>query len=98
MSDDRLLNLLAELASEARDLGCTEADLRAVDLTTEWLVIRNGRLETEAPTYDKGVGVRVRMGPSAGFAATPKRDAKSIRAALVAAAAMARETKSLAHS
>jgi TldD protein len=98
MSDDRLLNLLAELASEARDLGCTEADLRAVDLTTEWLVIRNGRLETETPTYDKGVGVRVRIGPSAGFAATPNRDAKSIRAAIVAATSMARETKSLAHT
>ena len=97
MSDDPLLNLLSEIALEARKLGCTEADLRAVDLTTEWLVVRNGRLETETPTYDKGIGIRVRIGPSAGYAATPNHDASSIRSALAAAAAMARETKDLGY-
>ena len=47
MPDDPLVLLMSELVQEAKTLGCHEADLRAVDLTTEWLVVRNGRLETE---------------------------------------------------
>lgn len=97
MPDDPLVLLMSELVQEAKTLGCHEADLRAVDLTTEWLVVRNGRLETESPTYDTGVGVRVRIGSSPGYAATANRDPASIRLAMKAAADMARATKALSY-
>lgn len=70
MTDERM-DLAAKAVDSALALGVDYADVRVNHLKREDLVLKNGALgHAEAPE-EYGVGVRVRFGGCAGFAAAP---------------------------
>ncbi|MBR59447.1 MAG: peptidase C69 [Myxococcales bacterium] len=91
------LDLLSEIAQEARKLGCTEADLRYVDRRLEWVTVRNGRLQTCSDLSDAGVGVRVRIGQATGYAGCPSSDPRALREGLARAVAMAKASNTVTY-
>ena len=90
---DPLLAIASEIASEARKLGCDEAEIRIVDRELDWLTVRNKKLESRTFLQDEGVGVRVRFKGAPGYAASSDRSPESIRNALQDALAIARSVQ-----
>ncbi|MGD1011192.1 MAG: TldD/PmbA family protein [Acidimicrobiales bacterium] len=54
----------------ARELGCEHAEVRIERIRTQFVRLRDGRLETSADNVELGVGLRVVKDGSFGFAAT----------------------------
>ena len=87
---DSLLDSLAEVAREARRLGCEEADMRAVDRELDWLTVQGTEVRGRKLLVDRGVGVRVRIDGVTGYAGSRDRGPKALREALARAIEMAR--------
>ena len=67
---DRLAALRDAALSEARRLGCSDAELRVERVRSQRLALRDGRLEGAADDTEVGMGLRVVVDGAMGFAAT----------------------------
>jgi TldD protein len=83
------LDLLTELMATAEGR-CSYAEARHVDRRAEALAVRAGDVDDFAASAAEGIGVRVRVGGSWGFAATRDVSKAGAQAALAQALAIAR--------
>ncbi len=67
---DRLAALRDAALSEARRLGCSDAELRVERVRSQHVALRDGRLEGAADDTEVGMGLRVVADGAMGFAAT----------------------------
>ena len=92
--DDLPLDALRSSALErAERLGCDHAELRVEVMRSQFLALRDGRVETSLDEVDVGVGVRVLAEGAFGFAATVDVQAGAGGELAEAAAEMARVTR-----
>jgi hypothetical protein len=69
--DDDLLAAIRDTAlTAARDAGCSHAEVRVERIRSQWIRLRDARLESAADDTEIGVGVRVVREGSIGFAAS----------------------------
>ena len=95
--DERFLALpLAELDAvaleRAKSKGATDAEIRIEQITEQYLVLRDGAVEGTSDDVEIGVGVRVIVDGSMGFAATVELSADAVSRAVDAAVEAARLT------
>jgi TldD protein len=81
--------------TEAQRLGASHAEVRIEQVRTQYVALRDGRVETTADDTELGVGLRVVHDGSIGFAATVAVDAEAA-AGLAAQAVAAAATTALA--
>jgi len=87
MIDETLLLRAVDLA---RELGATYAEARFQEDVEDSIVMRNGRVIAVATSTLRGVGIRVLVSGSLGFAATDRLDWGSIESTVAAAVSRAR--------
>ena len=83
-------DLALQALDDAMTAGADYADVRAVVEDNESLTVQDQRVEGVARETSRGVGIRVLVGGSWGFAATARLDAAHIAAAAKSAVAIAR--------
>ncbi len=84
---DELASHVLEAAGHA---GCEHAELRVERIRSQAVALRDGELETVADDAETGVGLRVVLGGTIGFAAGVAFDERSVRALLDQAIEIAR--------
>jgi TldD protein len=84
-----MLDLLVDLVDRASGR-CAYAEARHVSTDDEHLLVRNGQVERVDSESGEGIGVRVRVGGSWGFAASRDATPAGAERALASALAMAR--------
>ena len=98
---DILASVRAASLEEAARLGATEASVRVEEIRSQYVSLRDGAPETTADDTELGVGLRVVVDGSVGFAATVDLSAdaaarlarQAVDAARVAALARSRATE-----
>ena len=95
--DGDLVTALSDAALQRADqLGCTAAEVRVERVRSQVLGVRDTELETSVDDTDSGVGVRVVVNGSIGFAATVERSAEAAVRLVDLAVASARATSGTA--
>jgi len=87
------LDLLYKALDEACKAGATYADARYQEYVYEHIVVENGSLKEYSKTFRKGVGLRVLLGGSIGFASTNDLSPQSIEETVRYAISAARSIK-----
>ncbi len=87
MIDEGLLVSAVELATSR---GATYAEARYQEDVSDFVLMRNGRVLSLSTSVVRGVGIRVLVGGSLGFAATDRLDRESVNAAVEEAVSRAR--------
>ncbi len=64
---------------EAKSAGAEYVDVRLVKITDEMIIVRNGKLRTVQSIESYGIGVRVLLNGSWGFASTSRVDEENVR-------------------
>jgi TldD protein len=93
---DRVTALTGAALERAGRLGCTHAEVRVEEVRSQIVGLRDADLETAADDTDSGVGVRVVLDGSIGFAATVERTPEAAARLVDQAVASARATAATA--
>jgi TldD protein len=93
---DRVSALTSAALQRAGELGCTHAEVRVEEVRSQMLSLRDAGLETAADDTDSGVGLRVVLDGSIGFAATVERTPDAVARLADQAVASARATAATA--
>jgi TldD protein len=87
-----LVEVRAAALERAEALGCSHAEVRVEQIRSQFVALRDGRVETTVDDTEVGVGLHVLRQGSIGFAATVELNADAAAALAHSAAGLAAET------